>query len=441
MKNSLRLRLSLWIAVVIAAIGLAAGVLSFALAFADAHEMQDEQLQQIAALASAGKLTLDAVPASAAAPWEEGEAESRLVVQLLAARTAPALPAGPLGPLPAELAPGLHTVAHAGEQWRVAIRDLPSGQRVAVGQPTSLRDEIATNSALRTVIPLLVLLPALILLVALLVRRMLQPVTQLAAQLDRRQPGDTEPVRAGNVPAEIQPFIASIDGLLERVRQLIAQQQRFIADAAHELRTPVTALGLQAENLERVAMPDEARARLAPLKAGLARTRSLLDQLLSLALQQSPEAPPGPVALDAVVREAVQDLLPLAQARQVEIVATALEPVVVQAAQAQLAALVRNVIDNAVRYSAAGSIVEVAVVSLAGRAVFTADDQGPGLAAQEIDRVFDPFYRVPGSPEGGSGLGLAIVRAAAQRLGGTVTLVNRPAGGLRLRYEQPQAPP
>lgn len=430
MTRSLRLRLSLWIAAFIAVVGLAAGALSFALAFADAHELQDDQLRQIAALASTGRIS----PGARDMGHGDGEPESQLVVQAVPG------PAGPMGPLPAALAAGLHTIEHGGVQWRVAVHVLPSGQRVAAGQPTAVRDEIASNSALRTVVPLLVLLAALILLVTLLVRAMLQPVALLSSEIDRRQAGDTAPIEAGAVPSEVAPFIASINGLLARVRQLIAQQQRFIADAAHELRTPVTALGLQAENLERAEMSPQARERLAPLKQGLARTRSLLDQLLSLASQEAGAATLEPVALDAVVWDAVRDLLPLARARQVEIAAGALEPVTLMATPAQLGALVRNAIDNAVRYSPAGGTVEVSVTASAGRALLTVDDQGPGLAPEEIERVFDPFYRVAGAPEGGSGLGLAIVRAVANRLGGTVVLANRPTGGLQLRYQQPLAP-
>jgi two-component system OmpR family sensor kinase len=436
MKNSLRLRLSLWIAGLIAVVGLAAGIVSFALALADAHELQDDQLRQVAALAAAGRLSSGA----GGVPQEDGEGESRLVVQAVPPPGSAAGATGPLGPLPPTLASGLHTIDHAGERWRVAVQVLPSGGRIAAGQPTAVRDEIAQNSALRTLLPLLVLLPALILLVTLLVRAMLQPVAQLSRQLDRRQAGDTAPIEAGAVPAEIAPFVASINGLLGRVRQLLAQQQRFIADAAHELRTPVTALGLQAENLERGEMAAETRERVEPLKAGLARTRALLEQLLSLASQQAGAAALTPVALEAVVREAVRDLLPLARAREVEIAAAALDPVAVMGSPAQLGALVRNAIDNAVRYSPKGGIVEVSVTTGNGRAVLIVDDQGPGLAAGEIERVFDPFYRVAGSPEGGSGLGLAIIRTVAERLGGAVTLANRPGGGLRLRYEQATAP-
>lgn len=431
MKNSIRLRLSLWISGFIVVTGFIAAGLSFVLAFADANEMQDSQLQQIAALASSGRMLSDVTHASA----DDSEAENRLLIQTLN---------GPGGRewLSANLRDGIQTVRHKGEGWRVVVRPLPSGERIAVGQPTALRDEIATNSAVRTLVPLLLAIPGLILILVFLIKAILKPVVRLSVHLDARPADDAATLDTASIPQEIAPFVVSINRLLTRVSELLASQQRFIADAAHELRTPVTALLLQAENLERCDMPAEARSRLLPLSGGLARTRALLEQLLSLARQQNAESGAAPIRLDEVVREVLRDVLPLAGAKNLDVAADTLAPVQIRGTFPQLAALVRNALDNAVRYTPAGGRIEISISANAGDAVMWIDDSGPGLPDAELERVFEPFYRASAT-ESGSGLGLAIVRAVAQRLGGDVKLVNlaQAPGGLRLCYTQRLAMP
>ncbi|MDB5858979.1 MAG: sensor histidine kinase [Ramlibacter sp.] len=429
MRHSLRARLSLSIAVCIVLAGLLAGVLSFAVAYAEAVELQDGQLRQLAALASAGQLA----PGPAVVPRAGIGAENPLVIQSLADA------AGPLGPLPPTLADGLHTLSVRGTPWRLAVHTFASGPRMAAAQPTSVRDEIALDGALHSTIPLLVLLPLLAGLVSVVVRVTLAPVGGLAAQLDGRSAGDLTLLDASAVPDEIAPFADSINNLLARVRSLLAQQERFIADAAHELRTPITALLLQAENLERVLPTAETRERLAPLQAGLARTRALLEQLLALAQQQAGEPAPRRMRLDEAVAGVVEDLAPLARSRGVQVRVHPFEAAEVDAGEGQLAAIARNAIDNALRYSAPGGTVEVRVAREAGCAVLQVEDRGSGVPEAERRRVFEPFYRVPGSAETGSGLGLAIVQAVADRLGGTVELAARAGGGSCFRYRQPLA--
>jgi two-component system OmpR family sensor kinase len=438
MRNSLRLRLSLWISCFILLAGLIAAGVSFALAYSDANEMQDNQLRQLAALASTGRVS--GIPRDARN--DDSDSESRLLIE---EQGGP----GMLGQLSRGLPDGIATVRGADESWRIVVRQLPTGRRIAVGQPTALRDEIAFSSAFRTLVPLLALIPALVILLAILVKALFEPVGKLAALLDRRDAGDAGALSHASVPSEIAPFVQSINGLLERVARLIGDQQRFIADAAHELRSPVTALLLQAENLERCEMPAETRERLVPLRAGLARARALLEQLLSLALQQNTTPDGSQIRMDEVVREVLRDLLPLALTRQVAVEVPTLEPLQVRGTLPQLSALVRNALDNAVRYSPRGGQVKIALSADGDDAVLAIDDSGPGLAEGDLEQVFAPFYRVPGSTETGSGLGLAIARAVAQRLGGQVTLANLHPHGLRLSYRQPllnspthrQAPP
>ncbi|MEG1834161.1 MAG: ATP-binding protein [Burkholderiaceae bacterium] len=427
MSRSLQLRLSLWIAAFIAMAGLVGGAISFVLAYDDAHEMQDDQLQQIAELLVATR----AWPERSRLPKIKGiDSDQRVVVERL-----PADPAA---------RKGLRTLDLDDHTWRAYERELPGGDRLRVRQRTELRDEIALAAGERTLAPLLAMIPLLILVVMLVVRNTFKPVVALARQLDRASASHPEPLPQTDVPREIAPFVASINGLLLRVSDTMERQRRFVADAAHELRSPVTALSLQAENLEQAEMSAAARERFLPLKQGLARTRALLEQLLTMARAQAESGAVAQVTeLDRVVREVVRDLYPQAEAKGIDLGVERIEPVRVRGGAFELATLMRNAIDNAIRYSPAGARVDVSVYAAAAQAVFQVVDGGPGIDPGERTRVFDPFYRIAGSGEQGSGLGLSIVRGLADRLGGQVSLSDVTAPGttgLVFTYRQPLAP-
>jgi two-component system, OmpR family, sensor kinase len=432
MNRSLRRRLSLWIAGVTILSGLAAGICSFYLAFREAQELQDEQLRQVTLLVErSGKTPGEwVIPAGTAKDYDP---EGRIVVGLLGtAGDHPDLPS-----LPRRLPEGFQTLESGGTAWRLFVHTLPSGARLAAGQMTVVRDEVARDSGLRTLVPILLLVPALPLLAAWIIRRGLRPVTQLSQQLDQRDDTNLAAISARRVPAEILPFVNSINGLMQRLAAALEQQRRFIADAAHELRSPLTALSVQAENLEHGLASPDGMARVAQLQAGLERTRNLLDQLLSLARRQSGAAPAIEVAFDQLIRQVIEDAMPLAAARRIDLGCKRLEPVSLLAPFEDLMVLARNAIDNALRYTPAGGTVDVSLYEDAGEAVFLVEDSGPGIPAGEEERLFEPFYRLPGNEETGSGLGLAIIRSVADRLGGTATLQNREgATGARFCYRQ-----
>ncbi len=233
MNHSLRRRLSLWIAGVTILSGLAAGICSFYLAFREAQELQDEQLRQVTLLVErSGKTPGEwVIPAGTAKDYDP---EGRIVVGLLGtAGDHPDLPA-----LPRSLPEGFQTLKSDGTAWRLFVQTLPSGTRLAAGQMTAVRNEVARDSGLRTLVPILLLVPALSLLAAWIIRRGLRPVTQLSQQLDQRDDTNLAAIAASRVPAEILPFVNSINGLMQRLAAALDQQRRFIADAAHEALAP-----------------------------------------------------------------------------------------------------------------------------------------------------------------------------------------------------------
>ena len=316
---------------------------------------------------------------------------------------------------------GLQVATWKKQPIRVLLRTRSDGSRFAVAQPTAVRDETARDVAFRTLLPIAALIPCLMVVTALVIAHSLRPMVGLAGDLDSRSADDMTPLPLKGTPSELHPFIASINGLLARMRLLMEQHRRFIADAAHELRTPITALSLQAENLNSVALPEVARERVAALKKGMHRTKHLLEQLLALARHEA--TPSGPAemplaALDCVAKEVGADLLPEALDRGIDLGFALVEPLTVRSEPVMLAAIIRNLLDNALRFTPRGGTIDIGVYREDDVAVLQVEDTGPGIASTDMDQIFEPFFR-GSSPEGeGTGLGLSIVKRIVDSLGG-----------------------
>jgi two-component system, OmpR family, sensor kinase len=416
MIRSLRGRLFAGLTAIILLTGIAGGLFAHRWAFNEAIEMQDSVLIQIAGLVQSGSLT-----GGRELHGVDEDAEVWLIDQ--AATPQAAADEAKLW----SLKDGLALAMRKGQTVRVLLRTRPDGTRFAVAQRTSVRDEIASDMAFRTVLPIAALIPCLLLVTAIVIGRSLRPMVRLADDLDDRRADVMAPLPAAQMPSELHPFIASINGLLQRVRLLMDQQRRFVADAAHELRTPITALSLQAENLDTADLPAGARDRLAALRQGIRRTRHLLEQLLALARQDAgpPDGMTMPiVALDDVAKEVVADALPEAADRGIDLGFARVEPVAVRGEAVMLAAVVRNLVDNALRFTPQGGRIDASVYREGDEAVFRIEDTGPGVPPDEIGRIFEPFFRGQ-RPEGdGVGLGLSIVKRIVGRLGGWIDAAN-----------------
>ncbi|MEO6624998.1 MAG: ATP-binding protein [Burkholderiaceae bacterium] len=423
LNESIQRKLSFSLSLAILVVAVIAGIFSFVSAFNEAHELQDDTLRQVAALFV--RQTLPLVHSRNEGRAKDSDEKARVIVQSLSDEgnaTSKANTGLPL-PLPVTLSDGLHTLDVGGEPFRVLVKTTASGERIAVAQETGVRDEIARDSALRTLLPFLLLVPILIVIVADLVRKMFRPMAALSTEIDQRSEQALHPVKEGHLPVEVRPFIVAINRLLVRVAQSMDVQRRFIADAAHELRSPLTAISLQAERLAEVDMSDPARERLATLQRGIERGRNLLDQLLTLAkVQAKPEPPQSLVSIQGIYRRALADLMPLAEAKRIDIGVEGIQDAQVLVSELDLITLVRNLVDNAVRYTPEGGRVDLSVNTVSGRAVLSVQDNGPGIALAERERVFDPFYRALGSDQVGSGLGLSIVKTISDRIGAEIQL-------------------
>lgn len=313
----------------------------------------------------------------------------------------------------------------AGKRWRIFSGW--DGQRrylVQVGERYEAREEIAASLAKNLLLPLLFALPLLGLLVWLNVARALRPLAALGRQVAGRDPGNLVTLDAGEVPAEVMPLVANLNRLFERVAELIENERRFTADASHELRTPLAALKIQAQ-VARAAPGDAERTHaLDNVIAGCDRAAHLVEQLLTLARLDPDEFASKAEACDlqALARAAVAELAPFAWSRKVEIELAEGGAVEATGHAGLIAILLRNLIDNAIRYSPEGGSVRVRAAGAAKAATLTIADRGPGISADERNKVGQRFYRVLGTEEFGSGLGLSIVKRIAELHGASVSL-------------------
>lgn len=421
---SLQFKLSAWIACVILGIALAAGIFSFISAFMEANELQDDQLRQVAALIDQNTIPSASDMTDLEYKALQIDSEARIIIQELKPTSANITVSELM--FPVSLPDGIQTLKIKHDHWRVYVKTLHTGHRVALAQDTALRDEIARDGALRTLLPFIILIPVLVGMTSILIQRMLKPVRLLADSIDTRSEQELGSLRVDDVPSEIKPFIDAINRLLLRVARSIEIQQRFVADAAHELRSPLTALSLQAEGLEASDMPIETKVRVNKLREGLKRARSLLEQLLALARVQEQQKTliTTTVSVQHVFRRVLEDLMPLAEAKNIDIGVLNSTDVSITANETDLFTLVKNLADNAIRYTPNNGQIDLDVTIQNGRTIITVQDTGPGIPIEEQARVFDPFYRVLGNDEIGSGLGLSIVKTIVERMNGRIFLEN-----------------
>jgi len=339
--------------------------------------------------------------------------------------------------LPRQTPIGFATIDSGHGQWRVFGMQ-QGGQTIQVAQPMLLRDQLALAAALRTVAPFLLMLPMLGVLIWVVVGRGLRPLDAVARAVSTRTPVALDPLPHERVPSEVLPLLLALNDLLARLKRALDAQREFIADAAHELRTPLAALSLQVQLAERAADSASRAEAFAEVKGGLRRATHSVHQLLTLARQEpgGGERALATVKLVDLVAGVIAEHSPLAEARRIDLGATPTtgEPVV-DGEEEALRILVGNLVSNAVRYTPHGGKVDVTVADGADGPCIEVSDSGPGIPVDERERVFDRFYRRAQNDEAGSGLGLAIVRRIAERHRASVVLDTAPLGGLRARVQ------
>jgi two-component system, OmpR family, sensor kinase len=335
---------------------------------------------------------------------------------------------------------GFATLATPEGEWRMFSVQLRN-RIIQVAQPVRVRDRLAAQQALHTVLPFALLIPVLGALIWAIVGRGLKPLDQVARAVGQRSAALMDPLPETNLPEEVRPLVQALNDLLARLARNLDTQRAFVADAAHELRSPLTAVQLQIQLAERAKTEEERSASFTQLKDGLKRSVHLVQQLLTLARQEPNVTGRGavPVDLAELARQVVAEQAPLAGARQIDLGIPGAEPATVMGDADALQVMLSNLIDNAIRYIPVGGKIDVVVGQKAGAPFIRVSDNGPGIPPEERERVFDRFYRREGSGVPGSGLGLAIVKNVATRHGAEIVLSEGDCGvGLRVEVRFPQ---
>lgn len=446
MFDSLKFRLTLALVSAATLVGILAAGTAFYDTYRQTHKLQDDLLKQIAAY----------ITPAASVPVPQGSRNDAGISVYIADGIRPPVR------FPAGLSEGFYTfekddgifdllhhadetrffydLKNAGELYSAYLRPVPQGM-VAVLQENEYREELAVCSAWASVLPVLALSLLTAVFSYLVVHRSMQPLTRLAAAVSRRREDDLTALQTAHLPSEVQPLTEAVNRQLAQTDRFVQQQKRFIADAVHELRSPMTALSLQAERLAGFPLPEGARTQLETLRQGIRRSRDLLEQLLSLArLQNTAAAPKQSVDVHAVFRRVIEDLLPLAEVKAQDIGVVSDGEVRILADETDIYLLVKTLAENAVRHTPSGSRIDLGACEQAGTLTLFVEDNGEGIPAAERNRVFDPFYRRLGASEHGSGLGLAIAQNIVRNYGGSMMLSDSPnfTSGLRVSAVFPQ---
>ncbi|ENT6813677.1 quorum sensing histidine kinase QseC [Enterobacter kobei] len=319
------------------------------------------------------------------------------------------------------------------DEWRFLWLTSPDGKyRVVVGQEWEYRQDMALDVVSSQLTPWLVALPVMLLLLIVLLSRELKPLKNLAQTLRARSPDATDALPIQGVPAEVRPLLDSLNHLFARTQEMMTRERRFTSDAAHELRSPLAALKVQTDVAQLSQDDPQAQEKaLTQLHAGIDRASRLVDQLLTLSRLDSLDSLDGveQIAMADLLQSAVMDIYPPAQQAGIDIrLNINAREVTRTGQQLLLSLLVRNLLDNATRYSPRGSVVDV---TLDARR-FTVRDNGPGISPDALARLGERFYRPPGQDATGSGLGLSIVKRIAALHGMHVALGNAPEGGFEV---------
>ena len=421
--NSIRRTLLVWLLAGLAAIALAASGVTYLAARREVGELLDLQLKQLAYSTRIDDLLRGRRPGFDARQVPHGEGVTELVTQIWDRDGVLVYWSQPGMGLPVPATEGYSTIHHDGRDWRVYTL-VQGTHALQVAQAQDERAAIATQTALRTLVPFIALIPFFGVLIWVGVGRGLEPLEAMSKAVSKRRPDALAPLSERALPDELQPLVASLNGLLDRLSSAIASQRRFTADAAHELRTPLAALKLQLDLARRASEPHEVAAAFDDLGAGVARASHVVEQLMTLArvepeamAQTRTECDIVALAKDAIVARAA-----LAADKSIDLGLARETPAVVTGDPASLGILLSNLVDNALRYTPRGGRIDVSVERDEHGVTLSVADTGPGIPAEARERVFDRFYRGEDNAEPGSGLGLSIVRRIADAHHASISL-------------------
>ncbi|MGA9395582.1 MAG: sensor histidine kinase N-terminal domain-containing protein [Azonexus sp.] len=325
-----------------------------------------------------------------------------------------------------------------GQDVRVAYSYVADGEMprdrwvlVEVGETMEKRTQLANKIVASVILPQFVIIPLAVMLVWFGLSRGLRPLNRLRKRIENRDPADLSPIATHRVPEELEPLVEAFNEMLVRMKRNVEAQQRFVADAAHQMRTPLTGLKTQAQFAIREADPEALRHALRQIAAGVDRAGRLVNQLLTLARAEGGEAAQHhhePLDLVALMREVVEDWVMVALAKPIDLGYEADESAMVNGNLFLLQELAKNLIDNALRYTPADGRVTCRVLCFGSKVILEVEDNGVGITEAQAEMVFERFYRADDAATEGSGLGLAIVQEIAAQHNASASLRPNPTG-------------
>lgn len=430
--SSLQWRLLLVLTIVVTSIAIIGDILAYQTAFRETQDLQDAQLEQIAHLLDPRSSILRKDTQEDLNFPESARTlpKPRVLAQTLDSPYLNML----MGDENAvqnlqQLPDGFHNFTTVARHWRVYILTRER-ERIIIAQRTAYRNHIAKDSALSVVWPFLILMPILWLFTAIWIRRLFRATQEMSSELTARNANDLSPLDTKHVPTEIRPFITALNRLFSQLQAAIEHDKKFISYAAHELRTPITALTLQIARFDEPELTIQEQHKLIEqIKAGIARTEQLLTQLLSMARvqhqQQHLMTDNVQTALMPLLRGLIAELLPLAEQKKQNLSFDISENVYLPVCSNDLYTILKNILGNAIKYTPVDGQICICIrPTTDNKTILLIEDNGQGISETERQLVFEPFYRILGNNESGSGLGLAIVKTLCDQWRISISLVD-----------------
>jgi two-component system OmpR family sensor kinase len=420
--TSLKNQLTAWLIGLFTLMALVAGGISYTQTRNDTGQLLDQQLQTVAGSIDEGSL-FNSMQAQFRDETEQMR-ERDIVMQVWLVKEKRFNTSRPGFDLPPRHVTGFSETSWRGETWRSYTIVYPD-RTVQVSQSGNVRFRIAGKAALEALIPVAGLIPLVWLLITVVVDRLFRPLETVTDTVRKRDAAACDPLPSSHLPEEIVPFVDAMNGLLSRLQEAIEFQRRFVADAAHELRTPLMALQLQIDGLSPSPQGD-LPSRIASLQTGIERATHLVNQLLKMARYESrPASSQSLVDLSGLLKSCIAEFIPLAEQRRIDLGLAHDVPAEVVSNPDDLRVLFGNLLDNAIRYTPEGGQVDVDLGLTEGRVEVAIRDTGPGIPEHLLGKVYDRFFRVARHKAAGSGIGLAIAKAIADRESARLVLVNR----------------
>ncbi|MBI0181665.1 hypothetical protein H3V11_06875 [Snodgrassella sp. W8158] len=435
--SSLQWRLLLVLTIVVTSIAIIGDILAYQTAFRETQDLQDAQLEQIAHLLDPRSSILRRDTQEDLNFPESARTlpKPRVLAQTLDSPYLNIL----MGDDNAvqnlqQLPDGFHNFTTVARHWRVYLLTRER-ERIIVAQRTAYRNHIAKDSALSVVWPFLILMPILWLFTAIWIRRLFRATQEMSSELTARNANDLSPLDTRHVPTEIRPFITALNRLFSQLQAAMEHDKKFISHAAHELRTPITALTLQIARFDEPELTIQEQHKLIEqIKAGIARTEQLLIQLLSMARAQHQQQHliannDQKTALMPLLRDLIAELLSLAEQKKQNLSFDISEDVFLPISSNDLYTILKNILSNAIKYTPVDGQICIGIrATTDNKTILLIEDNGQGISETERQLVFEPFYRILGNNESGSGLGLAIVKTLCDQWHISISLAD---SGLR----------